>query len=127
MNTVKNPSAEKIYLVSFGNSDKYVLRDTEIGEKSELTKIEAELNAFLRSKFPDDTFAYFTTPRVDEISSSHSEEYASYPALDGVAIESIKKVLAREVEDLEANRRINDNAPFANVNPAAAGMHSVLG
>ncbi len=118
---------EKLYLVSFGNSDKYLLRDGATGEASTLAKVEGELNAFLRSKFPDDTFAYFTTPRVVEIAPEHAADYASYPALDDKAVDAIKKVLEREVEDMEANRQINDDAPFANVNPAAADIPHILG
>lgn len=118
---------EKLYLVSFGNSDKYLLRDGAAGKESELTKIEGELNAFLRSKFPDETFAYFTTPKVDEISAAHADEYAGYPVLDDKAIEAIKAVLDREVQDMEANKILNDNSPFANVNPAAADIPNILG
>lgn len=119
---------EKIYLVSFGNSDKYVLRDTEAGEKSLLTRIESELNGYLRDEFPNETFAYYTTPRVDEISNEENmERYSSYPKLDAKAVEIIKKVLAREVKDMESNSILNDNAPFANVNPAAADIPNILG
>lgn len=126
MNT-QNAQLEKIYLVSFGNSDKYVLRDTESGEKSYLTRIESELNNFLREKFPNEPFAYFTSPRVDEISEANPEDYASYPKLDAKAVDAIKKVLSEEVEDLEANKSINSDAPYANVNPAAADIPNILG
>lgn len=118
---------EKVYLVSFGNSDKYVLRDGSVGKESELTKIESELNSFLRQKFPDETFAYFTTPRVDEIAASHVARYASYPELDSAAITSIKEVLAREVKEMEANKNLNSDAPYANVKPAAADIPHILG
>ena len=121
MNTEKE-NGGKIYLVSFGNSDKYLLHDNSAGEKSELARIESELNAFLRKKFPDETFAYFTTPRVTEISPAHASQYSDCALLDTRALESIKKVLAREVEDMEAARRLNDNAPFANVDSSAAGL-----
>ena len=107
MNTEKE-NGGKIYLVSFGNSDKYLLHDNSAGEKSELARIE--------------TFAYFTTPRVTEISPAHASQYSDCALLDTRALESIKKVLAREVEDMEAARRLNDNAPFANVDSSAAGL-----
>lgn len=122
-----NINQEKLYLISFGSSDKYVLRDTEVGEKSSMTQIEAELNAFLRKHFPNETFTYYTTPRVEEISQADESEYASYRALDSQAIEEIKKVLVEEVKNMEANSELNDDAPFANVNPAAADIPHILG
>lgn len=120
-------NTEKVYLVSFGNSDEYVLRDGAAGKDSALTSIEAELNAFLRSEFPDETFAYFTTPKVTEISEGNVEKYAGYPVLDAKAVDTIKHVLEREVKDMEANKVLNDNSPFANVNPAAADIPNILG
>lgn len=127
MNTQNNTFDEKIYLVSFGNSDKYVLRDTEVGERSRLTRIEAELNSYLRNKFPNESFTYYTTPRVEDISAEDASEYSIYRKLDSSAIESIKKVLAKEVENMESNEELNADAPFANVNPAAADIPHILG
>lgn len=124
MNTESNV---KTYVVHFGNSDRYILRESPEGEKSRLASVEAELNAFLRAKFPDDAFAYFTTPKVEEMPSGSAADYEGYPVLDAGAVEAIKKVLEREVEDMEANRRLNDNSPFANVNPAAADIPNILG
>ena len=118
---------EKIYLVSFGNSEKYLLRDNEAGEKSILTRLEAELNSYLRSRFPDETFAYYTTPRVDEVPASEIGKYIGYPELAAQAVAGIKEVLAREVEDMQSTSEINDNAPYANVNPAAADIRHILG
>lgn len=123
----QNNSLEKVYLVSFGNSAKYILRDKEAGKDSRLAKIETELNAFLRDRFPDEPFAYFTSPRVDVISRVDAEKYASYPPLDAEAIDDIKKVLAKEVEDMEATKRMNSNAPYSNVNPGAADIPHILG
>lgn len=118
---------ERLYLVSFGNSDQYILRDGAASKESELARIEAELNAFLRSKFPDETFAYFTTPHVKEITAEEMSRFEGYAPLDAAAIESIEKVLEREVREMEANRQLNDNSPFANVNPAAADIPNILG
>ncbi len=125
MNT-HTESLEKIYLVSFGNSGKYILHDEASGKDSRLTKVEAELNSFLRKRFPDESFAYFTTPRVDEISNEDATEYASYPLLDSAAVDQIKDVLVKEVEDMEATRRINRDAPYSDVNPAAADIPHIL-
>ncbi|MDE5843695.1 MAG: hypothetical protein K2H35_08180 [Muribaculaceae bacterium] len=126
MNT-QNLQEEKLYLVSFGNSDQYILRDTNSGEKSSLMRIETELNSFLRNKFPDETFAYFTTPKVEDLGEVAAEQYSSYRKLDAAAIEEIKKVLVREVRDMESNDSLNSDAPYANVNPAAADIPHILG
>ena len=115
---------DKYYLVSFGNSEKYFLHDSCVGKDSKLTRIENELNTYLKHKFPDESFAYFTSPRVDELKEEHAGLYeANYPKLDRAAIESIKKVLSVEVEDMEANNRLDSDAPFSNVNPGAAGVN----
>lgn len=118
---------EKIYLVRFGNSDLYLLRDTEAGEKSYLTRIEAELNAFLRKKFQNENFAYYTHPRVDEVSPMDAAKYENLPPLDEKAMASIKEVLAREVTDMQDTKELNSDAPFSNVNPAAADIPHILG
>lgn len=118
---------EKIYLVRFGNSDLYLLRDTEAGEKSYLTRIEAELNSFLRQRFRNENFAYYTHPRVDEVSAAEAARYASLPPLDAKAMESIKKVLETEVADMQSTKGLNSDAPFSNVNPAAADIPHILG
>ncbi|MDE6011028.1 MAG: hypothetical protein K2F87_06265 [Muribaculaceae bacterium] len=118
---------QKLYVVCFGDSDKYIIRDNAGDEKSKLASIEAELNEFLRAKFPDETFAYYTTPKVEEISDANASQFASYPELDDKAVEAIKLVLEREVADMEAQKDLNDNAPFANVNPAAADIPHILG
>ena len=124
MNTQQNTS-EKYYLVSFGNSSTYILHATASGKDSLLTKIEAELNGFLRDKFPDEAFAYYTAPRVEDI--DNSADYASYPRLDAKAMEDIKDVLSREVSNMESQNRLDSNAPYANVNPAAADIPHILG
>ncbi|MBD5371358.1 MAG: hypothetical protein HDR80_09490 [Bacteroides sp.] len=120
--TTDNKNSARLYIVRFGNSDQYLLHDI-----SDLASVETELNTYLREKFPDETFAYFTTPKVTEISPEHESQFVSYPALDANAVEAIKAVLVKEVEVMEANKEIDSNAPFANVNPAAADISHILG
>ena len=86
---------------------------TALVHSAPFAKIEAELNDYLKTQFPDETFAYYTSPKVTEIDWSHRDQYASYPELDAAAIESIKKILANEVRDMNSNHVLNDNAPFA--------------
>ena len=124
MNTQTNAN-EKLYLVSFGNSSKYLLRDTASGKDSLLTKIEAELNGYLRTKFPDEAFTYYTAPKVEEV--LNADDYKGYPVLDEKAMNSVKEVLAREVANMASQDKLDSNAPFANVNPAAADIPNILG
>lgn len=116
-------SKKRLYIVSFGDSRKYRLPfeekryddNTHHSDNSPLTEIEQELNAYLRKRFPDDTFAYYTSPKVSEVDYTHSDRYSDYPLLDASAIEEIKEELAREIEDMEANRRLNSDAPYSNI------------
>lgn len=54
-------------------------------------------------------------------------KYIGYPELDAHALAGIKEVLAREVEDMQQTAALNVNAPYANVNPAAADIPNILG
>lgn len=103
----------KLYMVSFGDSDNYILKDTEQGEKSLLTRIERTLNNFLKKHFPQDSVAYFTSPKVTELSIEEESRYSGYPRLDKSVVEKIKKVLLREVNDMDSLKTLNRNAPFA--------------
>ncbi len=112
-------STRHLYIVSFGDSDKYRFSFTDSDlegarKDTPLVKLENELNAYLKERFPESTFAYFTTPKVTEIDPSHESQYMQYPELDDKAVEAIKKVLVTEVKEMEAARELNDNAPYAN-------------
>lgn len=117
----------KLYIVSFGNSKQYLLKDTKSGEKSALAKIEKNLNDYLREQFPDDSFTYYTSPKVSEVDPSHESEYRSYQKLDDNAISAIKSALVREVRDMNSTKELNEDAPYSNVNPAAADISGILG
>ncbi len=78
-----------------------------------LTEVEAELNDFLKAEFPEDPSTYYTTPKVVPIEWSDREEYLEYPELDKKAIEEIKQVLAHEIRDMNSNKELNSNAPYA--------------
>lgn len=114
-------SKKRLFIVSFGDSDKYRV---EFEDKSTnpyehpypLASVEKELNEYLNKQFPGKTFAYYTTPRVTEVSWAHRDQYLDYPELDADAMEAIKKVLKVEVENMESNKRLDNNAPYADVN-----------
>lgn len=103
--------ADRLYIISFGDSRSYLLPVRE-GE-DRFAHLEKELNDYLGVKFPAETFAYYTTPRLMEIEPEHAEDYAAYPLLDDRAMEEIKRVLLREIEVMHEDRELNSNAPWA--------------
>lgn len=105
---------KKLYIVSFGDSRQYRMEAEEVG--TPLLEIENKLNTMLQTKFPGDTFAYFTTPKVVEISWEHRDRYAEYPELDGKAVADIEEVLVKEVEERNALRELDSDAPYADIN-----------
>lgn len=114
---------KKIYVVSFSDSRKYIMRDSAEREKSRLEEIENILNEFLGGKFPEETFAYYTTPKVEEINENlASTEFAGYPLLDESAVEEIKKELEQELKDRDADVLLDSNAPYSDVDAEAAGI-----
>ncbi|MDE7159929.1 MAG: hypothetical protein K2O24_03665 [Muribaculaceae bacterium] len=104
-----------LYIVSFGDSRKYrMMYDGDRAERSPLlTEVESQLNDYLKQEFPEDSYTYYTTPRIVPIEWSDREEYMDYPELDAKAIEEIKKVLAHEIRDMNAINRLDRNAPYA--------------
>lgn len=112
-------SKKRLYIVSFGDSRKYRVEvddhSTTYVHENHFLKLEKELNDYLAEKFPDSTFAYYTTPRVTEVDVCHAAKYDGYPELDGKAVEEIKKVLVEEIRNMESQRGLDNNAPFADV------------
>lgn len=112
-------TTNRLFIVSFGDSRQYrmeyvdALDPKALVHSAPFTGIENELNDYLRKEFPDETFAYYTSPKVTEVDWSHRDKYADYPVLDAAALDSIKKLLVKEVRDMNANRVLNDNAPYA--------------
>lgn len=117
---------KRLYIVSFGHSDSYEIYGTESAVKERLSAIESELNSYLGGLFPEDTFAYYTTPRVTEVEPGHAARYEGYRKLDEEAVESIKKVLVNEVRNMNDQNELDSDAPFANVNPGAAGLTGII-
>lgn len=109
---------KRYYIVSFVDSDQYAYEydvPQDKGVRPEpFAKIEARLNAFMRDKFPGQSFAYFTSPRAVEVSAGNTK-YASLPPLDEKALKEIEEVLAREFDDMRSVNRLNSNAPWAEV------------
>lgn len=113
---------KKLYIVSFGNSDKYRYEYTVPAGSDELHKpdpfaaIEKRLTDYLLKEIPTaQDVAYYTSARATEV--HNDAKYASYPVLDEKAIESIEKILATEVRNQLANERFDLNAPYAKIKP----------
>lgn len=113
-----------LYIVSFGDSRKYRLEyQSQFDEDSLLHRpepfagIEKELNDYLRSLFPDENFAYFTSAKVEEVNWSERDKYMDYPVLDDKAVAEIKAELKREVKDSNSLKTLDLNAPYADVAP----------
>ena len=93
---------KKLYVVSFGNSRKYLMEYTVPAHADQLRKpnpfahIEAALRAYLERHLPE-------------------ANYADYPALNDRSLQEIEHELLNEVRDGRANRRISLNAPFAQI------------
>lgn len=108
---------KRYYLVSFGDSRVYRLAyNDDNGSRhngAPFVRVEKELNDYLNKEFPGGTFAYFTTPKVTEISPAHEAAYRDYPELDSKAVDDIKHLLRREVETMESVRMDNDNAIYS--------------
>lgn len=110
------------YAVSFGDSEKYRVDETpDMSVHRRLEEVEYELRSYLKTLFPEETFAYFVTPKVEEVYESNLSEYGSIKPLDDEAVEAIKKVLANGVRDMNSVNALDSDAPFASINPDALG------
>lgn len=113
----------RLLLVSFGNSKQYRLeykvpeKATALHKPSPVENIEEEVRQYLEKEFPGQYLAYFTTPKVEEMSLGHKATFDTYPPLNADAIKEIEYVLSEEVKVQEANRRLNHNAYYAEVAP----------
>lgn len=109
--------SKKYYVVSFSDSKQYILIADKKEGMNKLTNIENELNSYLKSLFPDETFAYYTTPKVTEISEAHASQYKDYPVLDSQALTDIKDELKREITIRQDTQELNSDCPENSVAP----------
>ena len=101
----------KLYLISVGDSREFRLR-AEDGHEIQV-KLENELNDYLKKRFPEGNYAYFTSPRLVEIPVEEEVKYDAYPEFNAEAVSEIEHVLSTEIEAMEADRQLNNNAPTA--------------
>lgn len=116
---------KRLYIVSFGDLKKYRYDYVDSTEGSmmdhaePLKEIEDEIRDYLAKEFPGEALAYYTTAKVTEVNVADRDKYSEYPYLDRVEIEKIKADLKRQIEVRNADKEMDSDAPYSNVNPDA--------
>ncbi len=102
-----------MYIVSFGNSKKYVVH---IDSKSQaLNDLRQEIKGYLERKFPEmKGLNYYDKMTIKFVPKDEEAQYAGYPEFNAESVPEIKQTLASEVEDEASVRRLNDNDPYGN-------------
>lgn len=112
---------DRLYIVSFADSEqyRYEFKSNEpiesLKHSCPLDAIADRLYSSLKNRFPDEPIAYYTTPKVVEISWLNRDKYKGYPLLDESAVEEIETLLATEIEDQMSLQNLNSNAPFDSI------------
>lgn len=108
---------ERLYIISFGNSVKY--RMMYDGTKEELEKspkmsaLKNELADYIIKKVPMGSHACrFAQPEIHEVYREDEHKYDDYQDFNAVAVDDIKKVLLREVENMLDQKELDNNAQF---------------
>lgn len=116
LDIMKDTDKRRMFIVSFGNGREYKVTYEPATDGpavlSPFVSLEKELNDYLARRFPGETFAYYTTPRVTEVDVRHEASYADYPTFDRAAVEDVKRELTREIEVMNSDREQNDNDPW---------------
>lgn len=102
---------KEICVISFGDSTKYRVSSDEC---KDIDKVKDEVKASLLKRFPEIAalpfYSQITVERMD------AADAAQYPEFDEKALDSIKAVLDREVEDARSVDELNNDAPFSDIN-----------
>lgn len=106
----------KIYLISFGDSDKYRIPfdgTLEQLEKSSLiSTVRSEIESFVKSKIKSGSeVKTYALPQIREVSKD-DKDIEQYRLFDSSAIQEIKNMILSEVQDMDSLRELNRNAPF---------------
>lgn len=108
--------AEKAYIVSFGDSDKYSVpfngSREEFEKSSEFNHIKDEVFDYVKSKFPEAQFKDVITPKVEEIRDNDEV----YPVLNADNLGKLKHDVARQIEVKQGDTALNSDAPYSNIN-----------
>lgn len=124
--TIMENQKKRMFIVSFGNSRHYKVEytpkagDSKSAAMEPMVKYENELNSYLAEKYPGDSFAYYTTPRITEVDPKRADEFRNYPNLDQAAVDDIKRELNREVEVMNDARMRDNNDGWGNIGSTPA-------
>lgn len=107
---------KKIYIVSFGDSDEYSVAFS--GSRDELMRLERfrkivdELKDCLKTDFPAGNYDGLISLNVREANATDKD----YAELTPDAVRHIKHRLKREGEVLLDNKKLDRDAPYADIN-----------
>ncbi len=107
--------AEKAYIVSFGDSDKYSVpfdgSREEFEKSSEFKHIKDAVFDYVKSKFPEAQYKDVIAPKVEEI----TERDQVYPVLNEDNLGKLKHDVARQVEVKISDKELNSDAAYSNI------------
>lgn len=107
--------AEKAYIVSFGDSDKYSVpfdgSREEFEKSSEFKHIKDAVFDYVKSKFPEAKYKDVIAPKVEDL----SERDEVYPVLDADNLGKLKHDVVRQVEVKQNDAELNSDAPYSDV------------
>ena len=108
--------AEKAYIVSFGDSDKYSVpfdgSKEEFEKSSEFKHIKDAVCDYVKSTFPEADCKYVVTPKVEDV----SERDEVYPVLNEDNLGKLKHDVARQIEVKMGYTSLDSDAPYSDIN-----------
>lgn len=107
--------AEKAYIVSFGDSDKYSVpfdgSREEFEKSSEFKHIKDAVYDYVKSKFPEADYKDVAAPCVEEI----TQRDQVYPVLNEDNLGKLKHDVARQVEVKMGYTSLDSDAPYSDI------------
>lgn len=110
---------QKTYLVSFRNSDKYLVRfdgtKEELEQSPQFKAIEQEIATYMHRHFATNhEIDKLTVPDIEEVEDP--SKYEGYQTLDPAAVDSLKQSLTLEAKNILDQKQMDRNAPFDSIN-----------
>ncbi len=107
--------AEKAYVISFGDSDKYSVpfngSKEEFEHSSEFKHIKDAVFEYVKNRYPEAKYDYLIQPKVEEI----TERDQVYPVLNADNLGKLKHDVIRQVEVKAGDTSLNSDAPYSNI------------
>lgn len=107
--------AEKAYIVSFGDSDKYSVpfdgSKEEFEKSGEFKHIKDDVFEYVKSKFPEAKYDDVIAPKVEE----PTQRDEVYPVLDSDNLGKLKHDVVRQVEVKMQDKKMDSDAPYSNI------------